>query len=246
MTGEDITAARSPRRAVRLTSRVVLGLTAVLLAAVALASLVLAARAHSGAVHRLDIRLDDRINRFVHQHPGQTLAWKAVTDIGGPTTWRILGAIAAVGLWVRRQGRLAVLVAVAMAGAALLSGLLKVVVDRARPVVPDPVYHAGGGSFPSGHALTSFTALALLVLLVGPHLTRRARALLVAAAALVAVAIGLSRLMLGVHYLTDVLGGWLLAALWLTTVFGAFRLRRVPDQGVRCRPQWDGSQAPEQ
>jgi membrane-associated phospholipid phosphatase len=214
-----------------LTGRAVSVLLGVLFAAVALALLVIAARSHGGPVHRADLRLDDRLNRYLQHHPGQTTAWKVVTDAGGPTTWRVLAAIAAGLLWLRHRRRLAVLVVVAMAGAALLSSVVKVAVGRARPLVPHPLFHAGGGSFPSGHALTSFTALALLVLLVGPRLGRAARAVLVAVAVLVVAAVGLSRLMLGVHYLTDVLGGWLLAALWLAAVFAVLRPGRERGRG---------------
>jgi undecaprenyl-diphosphatase len=235
---DDATAERGQEGPRRLTGRVVLMLVAVLFAAVALALLVVAARSHGGTVHRLDIRVNDRINRYVHDHPDETTAWKVVTDVGGPTTWRVLAGVAALALWARRKVRLAVLIAVAMAGAALLSGVVKVAVDRARPLVPHPVDHAGGGSFPSGHALTSFTAAALLVLLVGPHLSRLGRAVLAAAAALVALAVALSRLMLGVHYVTDILGGWLIGALWLTAVFAVFRPwreRRPSDPRTRSR-----------
>lgn len=199
--------------------RAALTAIAIVMAAAVLALLVVAARLKSGAVHRLDVTIDDDVNRYVHRHPAQIRMWQLISAIGGPLTWRILAGVTAVGLWFRRRRREAVLVAVAMAGAAVLSSLVKLLVDRARPVVPYPIEQVGGGSFPSGHALTSATALALLVLLAAPHLSTRWRATLVSLAAAVALAIGASRVMLGVHYVSDVVGAWLIAVLWLTVVF---------------------------
>jgi undecaprenyl-diphosphatase len=116
--------------------------------------------------------------------------------------------------WQRRR-RPAILVAVTMVGAALLSGGTKALVGRPRPVVAVVVHRASGRSFPSGHALTSFVAVGRLVLLLWPTCSARQRALLLGVATLLVTAIGFSRLALGVHYLTDVLGGWLIGALWL-------------------------------
>lgn len=124
------------------------------------------ARADTGTVHRIDVTTAVRLNEYVARHPAEVTFWKVVTNIGGPLTWRILAGVAAVALWWRRRRRDAVIIAVAMITAALASGLLKALVDRHRPVVPDPVDHVGGASFPSGHALTSFIALGLVVLLL--------------------------------------------------------------------------------
>ena len=188
------------------------------LGAILLLALVLVAGMHSGALHRLEVQIDDGINRGVHRHPLQIDFWKGVTTIGAPTTWRVLVGLAAVGLWLRRRRWQAVMALVAIAGAAVLSGVLKALVDRARPSVPYPIAHAGGGSFPSGHALTSATALALLVVVLGSELPGRARRWLVAIAVVVGLAIGASRVALGVHYPTDVIGGWLVAGLWLAAI----------------------------
>jgi membrane-associated phospholipid phosphatase len=195
------------------------------LAAALLCVLIVFARSRTGAVHDLDVRVADDLNGYAARHPGGVTAWKLVSDVGGPLTWRILAAGAAAVLWLLHRRRAAVVVVVTMVGAAVVSGALKTLVARHRPVVPTPVDHVGGGSFPSGHALTSFTALALLVVLTWPHARRRTRiALIVAAGALVAV-IGFSRLILGVHYLTDVLGGWLIGALLVAAAAWAARER---------------------
>lgn len=192
------------------------GAAAVLLPTLALGTLALAARSRTGPLHRLDMGTARQLNQFVRGHPNQLRRWQVVSTGGSPTSWRVLAAAAALMLWLRRRRDEAALVALAMAGAALLSGVVKALVGRSRPVAAVVVgRRASGKSFPSGHALTSFLAVGLLVLLLWPAASARQRALLVAAAVLVVAAIGFSRLALGVHYLTDVLSGWLIGALWL-------------------------------
>jgi undecaprenyl-diphosphatase len=219
------------RRALqRLGVRSLAAASLVLLAALILAALVVFARSKTGAVHRLDVSTANDLNRYLAGHRGQVHLWKAVTDIGGPSTWRVLAAVAVVVLWVRRQRRAAMFVAVAMIGAAVLSGVTKALIGRARPIVKVPVDRVGGGSFPSGHALTSFAAVGALLLLLLPVLSTAWRAVLVSAAVVVVAAVGFSRLILGVHYVTDVLGGWLIAGLWLAALWSVFR------RGGRRRP----------
>lgn len=180
-----------------------------------LAALIFWARTSTGAVHHLDVSVADSLNRYVARHPAEVTAWKVITNIGGPSTWRVLAGIAVVVLWLRHRRREAIVAGVTIAAAALVSGVVKTLVGRHRPIVPMPVDHVGGPSFPSGHSITSFTALGLLVVLAWPYLRRAARGAVVAVAFALAATVGFSRLILGVHYLTDVVGGWLLATLLL-------------------------------
>ncbi|MCU1658169.1 MAG: putative rane protein [Pseudonocardiales bacterium] len=220
----------------RFGPRALLAPAGVLLAALLLTALVVFARSRSGAVHDFDVDTVDDLNRYARGHPGQVQFWKAVTTVGGPTTWRVLAAVAAAALLVRRQWRLAVLIAVTMVGAAILSGVTKSLVHRARPVVPMPVAHVGGGSFPSGHALTSFVAVGLAVVLLVPVLSAAWRVVLIVVGAVVVLAVGFSRLILGVHYVTDVLGGWLIGGLWLAVVMAGFGLAAGGRRsGIRAR-----------
>jgi membrane-associated phospholipid phosphatase len=96
--------------------------------------------------------------------------------------------------------------------------------------VPVPVAHAPGASFPSGHATTAAAAALVVIVLTWPHLAGRARWLVASGAALVAVAVSFSRLILGVHFLSDVVGGCLAAA---AVVFGLVALLRVDWAGRR-------------
>ncbi|TFV91095.1 phosphatase PAP2 family protein [Blastococcus sp. CT_GayMR16] len=128
-----------------------------------------------------------------------------------------------VGL-VRRRWRPLATLAVAFCGGALLSTGLKLVIGRARPSTASMFgTQASGWSFPSGHTLLTSVLLGALVLLAWPHLRTRARRFLACAGAATAAAVmGLSRLYLGDHWLTDVLASYALAAIvlgataWLT------------------------------
>ena len=129
-----------------------------------------------------------------------------------------------VVLLVRSSRRLALWAAVTMAGAALLDVTVKTAVARARPHFGDPVAVAHGHSFPSGHALESLVGCGLLLLVALPVLRRGGRLLAGLAAVVVVVLIGFSRVGLGVHYVSDVLAGWLLAVAWLCATVAAFRV----------------------
>lgn len=157
---------------------------------------------------------------------------RLATLLGDPTaTWLIVAAVAG-GLAARREWRSAGFVLIARAGAQLLSTGLKAAVDRTRPVFEVPVASAGGPSFPSGHsvaAAATWTALAVLgLVLVRP----RRRAPVLAAAVAVPAAVAASRVLLGVHYLSDVVGGVLLGAGWVA-ICAALLLRLDPAEGGR-------------
>jgi membrane-associated phospholipid phosphatase len=125
-----------------------------------------------------------------------------------------------LGLGLRRKRRLRAagfVVSVELLGAAL-NQLLKLLLARARPVVPDPVATARGASFPSGHAMNSaicYTLIISALLFSGIVRPRRARTALVSALAFYPLLIGLSRVVLGLHFASDVLGGWLLGVGWV-------------------------------
>ncbi len=112
--------------------------------------------------------------------------------------------------------------------AGLLSDLLKLVFSRPRPDWPDPIQLAGGFSFPSGHALTSATAAGCAIALLGlidqarPARRRRLRAAQIALLIL-PLAAGLDRVLLGVHYVSDVIAGWVMGACIVLAMWGLAR-----------------------
>jgi undecaprenyl-diphosphatase len=194
----------------------------------------LAVETRWGPIARFDHRVAGSLYRHGRQHPSETAFWRVVSDVLHPDVLRIVAAVVAIAFWWRRRLGAAFLVVVAMTGQALLETITKTAVDRARPMFAQPLLHASGASFPSGHAMTSFVAFGVLVLLVPPPLLRRAAfAVGVVAVALVAY----SRLALAVHYPTDIAGAWLLggawlvAAEWLTYALRAGRATRDRPRG---------------
>lgn len=220
----------------RLTLAVVGGL----LVAVPFALLLLLVVDHWGPLQRLDLSLAQRLNGYAFPHPGYVTVLKVLTNGGSPAVFEALSVVVAV-LLVRKQPRLAGWLVVTVFGGGLLSTVVKVAVGRRRPLLPHPVAHAASASFPSGHALGSIVAVGALLLVGLPRVRAAARPVLLAIGVLVVLVIGFSRLGLGVHYLSDVVGGWVLGAGWLAATTAAFAAWRR-DRGAVERPVTAGLQ----
>jgi membrane-associated phospholipid phosphatase len=188
-----------------------------LIAAGSVAFMVLAALVHSkwAPLRSLDMNVADDLNRYVAAHPVQVDVWRTVSAVGSPGVLRFVAGGSAVLLWIWHRHRAAVLVIVTMVGAAVLVALAKTIVRRPRPVVPAPVAHASDWSFPSSHALTSFVGMGLLLVVALPGVRGILRGALIGGTGVVVAAVGFSRVALGVHYVSDVVGGWVLGGTWL-------------------------------
>ncbi len=173
------------------------------------------------------------LNSLVAGHPAVVRIIKAVTWLGsGGVLWTLIG-VAAVVLAIRRRWRLTVYLLVTGAGELVLDPVLKALVGRLRPVVANPVAHGNGNSFPSGHALGSIVCYGALFLVFLPAVRGGWRRGFTAVIVTLIAAIGVSRLLLGVHYLSDVLGAWALGITWLGVTAFAFELsRQVAGQPV--------------
>ncbi len=224
------------------------GLVAVLAAGVGFGLLLTLVRLRWRPLSTLDHDVADGLNAIVSRHHWMVSTLTEISTFGGRPVLIPLVVIATVALLLRRRYRLATYLIVTGVGAILLDPSLKVIVGRLRPVVADPVAHAPGHSFPSGHALGSAVAYGALLLVFLPALRRTwLRRLVVVLVALLVFAIGFSRVGLGVHYVSDVLAGWLLAAAWLGVTGYAFRLWRT-EVGRPAAPLAEGlepEQAPE-
>ncbi|WP_426571421.1 phosphatase PAP2 family protein [Aquihabitans sp. McL0605] len=159
--------------------------------------------------------LDQRALRFVVRQRRDVVVSLArtVSHLGDPLVLVVLAVIATAWLATRRPLVEALAPAAALVGASITESLLKVVVGRDRPPVALHLLHETDASFPSGHTTGSaalFLAFALVV--SSSWRSRRARVALVAAAGALAAVVGLCRMVLGVHWLTDVIAGWSLGA----------------------------------
>jgi membrane-associated phospholipid phosphatase len=151
-----------------------------------------------------------------HRSPAATAVFQALAVLGGTAGMTALAAVTAGVLLVRHRSRAAVVVAVAAAGAELIDGALKDLYRRPRPPEITRLGPETNFSLPSGHALVSTAVVGVVAAAVVVAVRRRsARIAVLAVAAVTVVGIGLCRLYLGVHWLTDVLDGWLVGGSWL-------------------------------
>lgn len=157
---------------------------------------------------------------------------RAISFTGTPVFLFLLVGIPT--LWVWRQGapKLAVFLAVTSIGGSIVDSLVKVAVGRPRPTFDEPIATAFGKSFPSGHSMSSLICYGAVLLIVMPLIPHRWRRLSIAATAFWVALIGVSRLALGVHFISDVLGGYALGAAWLIGSVAAFETWRV-ERGKR-------------
>ena len=210
--------------AARARSRLLVGLLGAFVVLVAAVPLGILLRAdHPGLVER-DLEISRAAERAVSESDALLLAARAATLLGEPVLLTLAAAILALLLHRRGRRRLALFVVVARVGAVVLSQGLKLAVDRARPVFDEPVATALGASFPSGHSLGSAAFYATAAVLLQPYVRRDA--LLLAAAVLVSALVAASRVLLGVHYVSDVCAGVLIGLGWAalcTAVFAAWR-----------------------
>ena len=176
------------------------------------------------------IRLDDRVERSVHEdaieHGVVRAVAKVLTQLGAPVLLQIATAVLVLWLLWRAHRRLALYLASCVAGAYTLSTTGKLLVDRARPVFDDPISHARGASFPSGHATGSAAFYLALAVILLSLLTWSRRGWLLLMAVVVPLVVAATRVVLGVHYVSDVTAGLLIGWGWTaacTALFTAWR-----------------------
>lgn len=173
---------------------------------------------------RLDASIADVFHGYARDHPVWVGVMTVWTHVLGPGPLRVAAVVVVVWLVRRGAPRLAVWVVVTMVAGGLLGALLKLLVGRDRPDLLDPVARAAGYSFPSGHALNATLAAGVLLLVFLPFVrdSGPGRVALWTAALLVTVVTGLSRIALGVHWTSDVVGGWVLGVAVVAATSAAF------------------------
>ena len=168
--------------------------------------------------------LDTVANPFLHAISSPTLdaVMNGITTLGSIPFVTVLFIVAMVVLVARGQRSDALFLVVAIGGSVLLNNVLKLLIQRPRPALPWahvlPDY-----SFPSGHSMNSLVFYVAIALLILAYAGERIGTVAVVAALLVSVAIGLSRIYLGYHYLSDVVGGFAAGLAWLFIVSVAFQ-----------------------
>ncbi len=152
---------------------------------------------------------------------------RAFTFLGGGWALTIFAVVVCLVLVRKRKRTLAVGWTVALAGVGILNSALKAAFARPRPVLDPPHDLAAGWSFPSGHSMGTFVAAGMVAYLALLSARTRPRAwLVVAAASAWTLAMGFSRLYLGVHYLSDVVGGFAAGTVWLAACVSGIEIAR--------------------
>jgi undecaprenyl-diphosphatase len=171
-----------------------------------------------GATDQFDAVTRAGLNRWAS--PNLTMLAEAASFIGSVAFLFTLTALIAAGLWIGGRPRAALLLLLVMSLAAIVNNVVKLTFARMRPeaffgIAPDTY------SFASGHSLFSACFFSVVAGLIEAHLDKpwQRAAVWMLACAIIA-GIGLSRVYLGVHYLTDVVGGFALAALIVCVVRG--------------------------
>ncbi|MGW0808704.1 phosphatase PAP2 family protein [Nonomuraea sp. NPDC002799] len=177
-------------------------------------------------LNELDAEVAEELHQYALAHPGVTRLLIVWTDLFGPWPWRI--AVIAFAVWLLRRGgrRLAVWAVTTVTVGGLLGLALKIIVARTRPHLPDPVALAPGDSFPSGHAVNVTLGAGVVVLLLLPMVSRGWRRVIWAVAWFLVLSVGYTRIALGVHWVSDVVGGIVLGVAVVAATTAGFETWR--------------------
>ena len=167
---------------------------------------------------------------YTHRSPNLTIAFLVVTSLGSTVVASCITVVVGLYLLWRRQTYWFAAVWLSVFGGMLLNKFLKYIFHRPRPHFDDPILALTSYSFPSGHTMAATVLYGVLAALLVTKIKRRSfRALVILAASFLIALVGFSRMYLGAHYLSDVLGAiaeglaWL--SLCLTAVSAVWRKR---------------------
>jgi len=172
------------------------------------------------------IAFDGAVRAGIHRHasPGLTQLMRLVSELGSPVPLILLCTLTCVALLVVHSQRAVLFVVVTMLGSVLLDATLKLTFHRPRPVPFFGIAAPHSYSFPSGHALILACYFGIVAAFATARIRSRAvRILIWIAAAVLAGMVGYSRIYLGVHYPSDVIGGYAAAIIWVTAAAHADR-----------------------
>ena len=215
-----------------------LGLVLVLGFLLGLGSLAVFATLAGEVAEQETARLDTAVLLWLHQFasPGLDLAAQAISLLGSELLDAFVVLLLISFIW-RRQWGAAVGLVLVVGGAFLLDSALKAWFQRPRPSELPSFFPGQSNSFPSGHAMVSAAFYSYLAYLTWRTVRGGRRVLWVGLLATLVLLIGLSRLYLGVHYLTDVVAGYLAGLIWTDCVILAGAALRQRPQASTARPR---------
>ena len=185
-------------------------------AVIVLGGLVVAVLAHLIRGNTEVVRIDSSVAEWGARNASgfTTDALTAITHVGEPKVVIALAALVAIAETIRTRSHWAIaFMALVVAGNGIITTTIKGLADRARPTL-HPIAETLGPSFPSGHSSWSAAFFAATALLASRGRSRRTRTLIVGACAAAAVSIAATRVLLGVHWLSDVIAGLAVGSAW--------------------------------
>jgi len=177
----------------------------------------------SSAIQTFDVRTAAAIQAW--RTGALTVFFHGATTVGNVGVMAAITAVTMLVLWRARRGGESLLLGIVVGVGALISTFVKHAAERPRPDAARALIELPTSfSFPSGHSMASLLYFGVLAYIA---LRRTAwagwlKALAVAACVLAALAVGVSRVYLGVHWPSDVLASWLLGGAWLAVALGVF------------------------
>lgn len=182
-------------------------------------------------------RADDTISSTIHSWstPVLTSAMRLVTHLGSSVVTDLVYVAMAAWLIGLGRCRAGVLTALAAVGSHLLVEIMKQVSHRERPELFTPFVQASGYSFPSGHTFATTVAYGFAAALIAGRLSGRRRLLPWLAWAVLVILVGFSRVYLGAHFTTDVVGSLSLGGAWLVTWLAIMEVSEQPHRFLPLR-----------
>jgi undecaprenyl-diphosphatase len=152
-----------------------------------------------------------------------TALMKFFTLIGSGIIVSVLAIIMLLVLVKLHERRLLLFYGGVFLGSAILNSILKSLFQRLRPTL-HRIIEVNGYSFPSGHSMAAFTFYGIITFLLWKHIPNvYARLVLIVVGSVLILAIGISRIYLGVHYPSDIVGGYLASGTWLAASIGLYQ-----------------------
>ncbi|HWZ72658.1 MAG TPA: phosphatase PAP2 family protein [Casimicrobiaceae bacterium] len=179
--------------------------------------------------------LDTSVATWLHVRatPLVSNAMAAVSFLGAPTTLTVVAVAGSLLLVYQRRRAEAATLSTAVLGGNFLNFCLKHLIQRGRPVFDDPIFSLPTYSFPSGHAMASAVFYGLLAIYASVNAKQRYAAKVAIAGAVFMVAlVSFSRVYLGLHYLSDVIGGIAEGIAWLALSLTVLRYIRRGEAGA--------------
>jgi undecaprenyl-diphosphatase len=191
-----------------------------------------------GDLVRFDNSVSKQLFEWKLRFPFLSDVLNLVSYLGQPVWFWLLVGLTCLYLFRKHQTKLIAFLLTSTIGGSLVNTAVKMSVNRPRPTFRDPeaITFQTGKSFPSGHAMSSTIAYGALLLIFLPIIPAKKRKWAFVIYAGLVLVIGIARLGLGVHYVSDVLGGYILGTAWLVLSTAAFEIWREERGKRRIRP----------